>query len=480
MRFRGFIGGSGVTQSLIEDAEDTINFYVEQNQMPGADLPSALFPTPGFSRWASVSDVSSRGAIYAKSRLFWILGAGLYEFDSNGTATKRGTVALDGNPAQFIYNGLLGNQLGIAAGGNAYAYDLSTNVLTQVLTGECTMIAYAAGYGLAFNITTGKVRLSTLLDLSTWPAGTFFQRSLFSDPYQAMFVDTNNLVWLIGTDSFEVRYNSGTGTQPFVPLSGLVGRFGIASPFAYGLSGAGNVWLARNPEGIGQFVATSGSLPRAISTYAVNTAIAGYLRSSRIDDAECVTYQQEGHTFASLSFPSAPATWAVDLETPTWCRRGQFNVNLGRFDVWAPRVHCFAFGKHLIGDRTTGQISQMDTTIATEVNGSGIVRERTAPAVLQEHRRVPIDQLELLMDTGLGTVTGQGSDPQALMRLSVDGGRTFGNELRCGVGRIGEYRRRVFWTRLGAPAHAVFKVRFSDPAPYRVIDAWLNNAEKAA
>ncbi len=116
---------------------------------------------------------------------------------------------MDSRPAQIVYNGVLGGQIGIGAGGNAYCYDLTSHVLTQVLSGECTMIAYAAGRGFAFNINNGKTRLSNLNDLSTWDAGTFFQRGLFADPAQAMFADGNNLIWTIGTETFDVRYDSG-------------------------------------------------------------------------------------------------------------------------------------------------------------------------------------------------------------------------------------------------------------------------------
>lgn len=477
MKYPGFIGGSGIAQSLIGDAEDTINWYVEKLPNGG----SGLFPTPGFQQWSHVADVGERAAIVANGRLFKILGTGLYEFDVNGTATRRATVAIDANPAQLIFNGILGDQLGIVSGGNVYSYTLTTNTLNGPhLTVGYTHLCYSGGFGLALQVTTGKVNLSNVGDLSTWSAGTFFQRSLFADPYQAMFVDANNLVWTIGTDSFEVRYNSGVSTQPFVPLSGLVGRYGIAAPFAFGLSAAGNFWLARNPEGIGQFVVTRGSSPVPVSNYAINTAVAGYLRDGQISNAEVVTYQQEGHTFAVLSFPSVPASWAYDAEGQSWAKRGIWNPTLGRFELWAPRIHCLAFGKHLVGDRTTGSIWEMDTAFTTEIDGSGIVRERTAPGLIQEHKRVPIDNIELLMDVGLGSASGQGSNPQAMLRVSQDGGRTFGNERSAGIGRMGKWRTRVVWTRLGAPEHAVFRVRTSDPAPSRVIDAWLNNLEKVA
>lgn len=482
-RFPGFVGGSFPTQSTTLDAERTVNLYVEKAQSEAAASGGALLPTPGFAAWslAPTADTGSRALLSANMRLFGVMGAGFYEWDVNGTATKRGALAIDGNPAQIIFDGVVGGQLGIAAGGNVYSYTLATNVLAGPhLVGGYTHLAYAGGFGLAFQATTGKVFLSALNDLSTWSAGTFFQRSIFADPWQAMFVDANNLVWLIGTDTFDVRYNSGVGTQPFTNLSGLVGRFGIAAPFAFGLSALGNFWIAKNPEGVGQFVVTRGSVPQPVSTYAVNTAIASYLRTATIDDAEVLTYQQEGHTVACASFPRANRTWGYDIEGQGWAERGKWNANRGDYDVWAPRTHAYAFGKHLVGDRATGTIWQMDTTIATDVDGAGIRRLRRSPHLTKEHQRIPIDQFELLMDVGLGVASGQGSDPQAMLRVSADGGRTFGNERQAGVGRIGLYRTRAYWTRLGASSDAVFEVTYSEPTPFRIVDAFVNNAEKVA
>jgi hypothetical protein len=43
---------------------------------------------------------------------------------------ERGEVAIDSNPEQMVFNWTGGGQLGIAAGGNIYCYDLQTNSLT--------------------------------------------------------------------------------------------------------------------------------------------------------------------------------------------------------------------------------------------------------------------------------------------------------------------------------------------------------------
>jgi hypothetical protein len=348
--WKGFIGGSGVAQSPLFDAEDTINLYVEQAQSQTSPNPLALFPTPGFTRWSQVADVGCRGALVANGRFFMVIGAGFYEFDLNGTATKRNPalpLAIDGNPAQLVFNGVVGGQVGICSGGTIYVFTLATNVFAATSRAAgYSHLCFAGGFGLAFQGTTGRVFVGAPNDLSTWDDGTFFQRSLFADPYQAMFVDANNLVWMLGTDTFEVRYNSGVGTQPFVPLSGLVGNYGIVAPFAFATTGLGNFWIARNPQGVGQLVVTRGGIPQAVNSYSFSTAVASYLRNGGITDAEILSYQQENHTFvlptfpaAQAAMPTAPTSWAYDVEGQSWAKRGRWNRRaLGRLVAARARV----------------------------------------------------------------------------------------------------------------------------------------------
>jgi hypothetical protein len=475
--YPGFIGGSYQSQSVIGAQERTVNLYVESIQTVSANR-KMLLPTPGFTRWSAVPDVGGRGFVNADTRMFGVFGGGLSEFDSAGTATARGTVAQDSNPAQLIYNGLVGGQLGICSGGNVYKYDLASNVLSAaLLTGGYTHLAYAGGFGLAFNPTTGKVNLSNLNDLGTWSAGQFFRRSLYPDPWRAMFVDGNNLVWLPGTETFEAWYNTGVGTQPFAPLSGLVGQYGIAAPFAHAVIGGRPYWMERNREGAGSLILASGA-PQALSTYPIDSQVEGYQQTSTIANAEILAYQISGHTFLNVAFPGPMVTQTYDVTEQSWAERGIWNALRGEYDLWAPRSHVYAFGKHLVGDRTTGTVWWMNPTVSTDVDGTGIRRLRRAPGLTMEHARVPYDVLELLMDTGVGTISGQGSNPQVMLRVSDDGGYTFGNQRMASVGKIGDYRRRVYWNRLAINTDAVFEVSLTDPVPMRIVDAWINNHQE--
>lgn len=485
MEYPGFVSGSYQSQSVIADAERTVNWYPEIIESQGTKM--ALYPCPGFRQFiiaGQITDVGARALFAMADRCFAVIGPGFYELFATGLATRLGTVTQDAFPATISYNGQLipltgkDGQLFITSGGNGYCYTLATSTLTQVLTGEATMGAMLDGFFLAFNVNNGRVRLSNPGDGTTWDATQFFQRSIAPDPWKTMLVDSNRKIWLIGEQTGEIWWDQGNFPQPMAPIGGAVFGYGTPAPFSGVVSGSRVTWLSQTKEGGGVVVSAQGYIPTRVSNHGVETQIGTYLRNFSIADAEALTYLDQGHTFTMMTFPSAGATWGFDpLANNLWHERGFWNSRTQRYDIWKPRVHCYAFGRHLTGDRSTGIIAEMDITFGSEYTGDAIRRLRIAPGLVNELDRIPFHRLQLLMDVGLGLNTGQGSDPMIMMDMSNDGGRTYGNERMASVGRQGQYRRLVQWWRLGVARDRVFRVSTSDPIPWRIMGAFLNNAD---
>ena len=68
-----------------------------------------------------------------------------------------------------------------------------------------------------------------------------------------------------------------------------------------------------------------------------------------------------------------------------------------------------------------------------------------------------------------------GVDPQVMLSLSNDGGKTFGPEMWRSMGKRGEYLTRVRWNRLGAARRRVFEVAVTDPVPWKLTGAYLES-----
>ena len=83
------------------------------------------------------------------------------------------------------------------------------------------------------------------------------------------------------------------------------------------------------------------------------------------------------------------------------------------------------------------------------------------------------NQLEVEFEAGVGLATGQGSDPQAVLDWSDDGGHTWGNEHWVDIGEIGEYKARAVWRRLGRSRNRTYRLTVSDPVKVVILGATL-------
>ena len=82
---------------------------------------------------------------------------------------------------------------------------------------------------------------------------------------------------------------------------------------------------------------------------------------------------------------------------------------------------------------------------------------------------------ELDVESGVGLTSGQGSDPQIMLDWSDDGGHSFGPlQPWRSIGKIGAYRARLRWRRMGQFRERIIRMQISDPVKRVVIAA---NAE---
>ena len=471
--YPGFVYGSNESQSPWADLERTVNWYPEPIQSAASPQGAALYPCPGQEDYVTVADINCRAMFAMAGRCYAVMGSHVYQVlvTNSASIVTNGTVTNDPNPASIASNGDAGGQLLIASGGNGYLLTIATNTLSTIafLAGKCTMVGMIDGYFLAFDSATSTYYISALNDGTTWSALDYAQRSIAPDPWKAMVVDGSRQIWLIGEQTGEVWYDAGTSPFPFQPVPGSVFGYGTAAPYSVKLAADKMIWLSQTADGAGIVVAATGLVPQRISTYAIETAIATY---GTISDAEAVVYSDQGHTFYCLTFPSANATWVYDLSTGLWHERGVWDTSTGSYDFWGPRSHAYAFGKHLVGNRTSGMICSMDTDITTECDGALIRRLRIPPALwLSQGRRMFVSRFELLLEPGLGTGSGQGETPKAMLRTSTNL-KNWSNILTADAGAQGQFNTRTYWTRLASSTRTwVPEIVVSDPIPWRIVGA---------
>ena len=74
-------------------------------------------------------------------------------------------------------------------------------------------------------------------------------------------------------------------------------------------------WMGGDERGAGIGWRAEGYTPRRISTHAIELAWQGY---ATIADMVSYAYQDQGHSFWVLYFPTANATWVYDVASGMW------------------------------------------------------------------------------------------------------------------------------------------------------------------
>lgn len=289
------------------------------------------------------------------------------------------------------------------------------------------------------------------------------------DDLVAVIVDRRE-VYLLGEMSSEAWINSGGVPFPFTRIPGTSTQQGIAAQWSCSRMGNSFAYVSKNNRGEAMIVRMNGYFPERISTHAVETTLV----NQNVADAGAWTYQLEGHEVYVVSFPSIGEnglTWAYDNTTGLW-HKWLYRNPSNEFE--RHRGQCCAFFNQqvLVGDYENGKIYQLGREFYTD-DGQIIRRIRRAPHITSDLQRQYFHELQIQFQPGVGLSTGQGEDPQAMLRWSNDGGSTWSNEYWTSIGKQGKYQNRAIWRRLGWSRDKVFEVSITDPVKAVIISANL-------
>jgi hypothetical protein len=425
----GFTGPTYQSQSPNVDAERCINFLPEVVESEGGKSRNALYYRPGLNAFANLGATAVLGSFACRpngsvlDRLFSVVQSGphqiLFEVFSDGSKVNRGQLNAPTTPiVTFAHNGM---QLMICTGGQIWVMPFATNVPTLATTqpgGPIQMAVYCDGFGIALKQNSNQFYVSALLDFTTWPGLSTAQVSEFPDNVVSMIVNQRQIAFL-GVKASVIYQNAGAVQQPFLPVQGVFVENGCCAPFATARLDNSVFWLDLDERGQGVARRANGYTPQRISNHAVETFWNTY---STIQDAISFTYTEAGHAFWIIYFPSGVgadgakgvgATWAYDVASQMWSEWTNWNVAKGRHEAFLGQNHAFAFGKHFVGDRQSGNLYQMGVQFLSDA-GSPIVRDRITPHVSSENQWLFYHELQLDVETGLGPeppLTGASQSP---------------------------------------------------------------------
>jgi hypothetical protein len=500
------LGSTYVTRSVNAADARMVNLFPEIVPEAGKE-PAFLNRAPGLKLLNTVGNGPIRGlwAFSADDGVgFVVSGTQLYKINNAYAATLIGTVAGTG-PVSMADNG---TQLFIAANGPSYIYNNTTNAFSQITDPDfpgAVTVCYLDGYFVFNQPNSQLLWVTQLLDGTSIDPLDF--ASTEGSPDGLIAVASNfREVWAFGTNSIEVWYDSGATDFPLQRIQGAFNELGCAAPYSVAKMDNGLFWLGRDRRGQGIVYRANGYTGVRISTHAVEWQIQQY---ADLSDAVAYTYQQDGHSFYVLVFPSANTTWVYDAATQAWHERAGF-VD-GNFTRHRGNCQMSFNNKIVIGDFENGNIYAFDLD---DFSDNGSIQKwlrswRALPTGQNNLKRTTQHMMQMDCESGVGlnglvfnetiylqteaddylitesgdyliadqeAIATQGADPQVMLRWSDDGGHTWSNEHWASMGKIGQYYKRVIWRRLGMTVKLrdrVYEASGTDPVKIAIMGAEL-------
>jgi hypothetical protein len=500
------LGSSYVARSVNAADNRLVNLFPEIVPEAGKE-PAFLNRAPGLKLLNTIGNGPIRG-LWAfssnDSTAFVVSGTQLYKITTAYVATLIGTVVGTG-PVSMADNG---TQLFIAANGPSYIYNNTTNAFGQITDPDfpgAVTVCYLDGY-FVFNQPNSQLMWVTqLLDGTSIDPLEFASTEGSPDGLIAV-VSNFREVWAFGTNSIEVWYDVGATDYPLQRIQGAFNELGCAAPYSVAKMDNGLFWLGRDRRGQGIVYRANGYAGVRISTHAVEWQIQQY---ADLSDAIAYTYQQDGHSFYVLVFPSANTTWVYDAATQAWHERAGWNN--GTFTRHRSNCQMAFNNKVIVGDFENGNIYAFDLDDFSDNGGvqKWLRSWRALPTGQNNLKRTTQHMLQMDCESGVGlnglvvnetiylqteddqylitesgdyliadqeAIATQGADPQVMLRWSDDGGHTWSNEHWASMGKIGQYYKRVIWRRLGMTVKLrdrVYEASGTDPVKIAIMGAEL-------
>ena len=455
------VGGAYQGRSKNLNAQVCQNLYPVIDQEAGKHIV-ALFGTPGLVQFSNPGySAAVRGLSVMGSYLYAVIGNRLYRITTAGAATQMtGTLSTSSGPVSME-----GDEVYLMIVDGSNGYTLSGTTLSTIsdtdFPSNPTKVIYQDTFWLVAVEGSDTFYKSAANDPTSWAALDYASAEGKPDNLRTV-VSFLRKIWMLGINTTEIFYNSGDATFPYERYSGTFSEIGCGAAASPAIVNNKLLWLGDDHH----VYRNEGFSPVRVSPYQIAYQIQTLTKK---DDAIGFGYSQEGHDFYVLTFPTDGKTLVYDLSTQLWHTRASSN-----YDNRHP-ANCYAYfdGKHIVGHYNNGKLLYYDLSTYTD-DGEVLRAVRRAKSVHQNRLNIFHHALEVEFESGVGLDGAvQGSDPQAMMRYSDDGGHTWSNELWESMGIIGDYDNRAIWNKLGCSRERIYEISISDPVKRVILAAEL-------
>ena len=467
-----------ITQIL---STTSFNYTTNLNTYTSQNVGGSIIPTGASPITDVYSGANCRG-LYTTStgRVFTCFESGVYEIFGDGTWNRIHTISNTTTPVSFADNG---RSLVWCDGTNAYTYKFETSVVAQIdfdyggspFMLKPTKVLYSNYRIVIINDdetdgNNNKFFWSGILDADTWEPLDYASAESNSDPIISSITRQGDIVFF-GPRSLEVWSPDSNPDLPYRYVGGSATQVGCGAKYSVAGIGDSVFWLGASNSGQHTIYTLQGYNPVRISNHALEHFLTQ--NAGATSDAIGFCYQQNGHSFYVITFIQANKTFCYDLLTGKWHERATRDQLMNVLNYWSVLYATSAFDKVLAGSLGSARLFTLDLDRYTEWDGTPIVRLHQGPVIAEDMKMVFHKEFQIDMETGVGTQLGEpynagiqtnyGSNPVMLMQHSDDGGHTWSSERWTEIGKVGDYRARVRWKRLGRSRERVYRIVMSDP-----------------
>jgi len=464
------VGPAYAARSLNLASQECVNLYPEVVETKTGKDVAALYLAPGLSLLNIQGSGPIRAMFNDNGTLYAVSGNLVY---ANGSLLT-GSLTTSTGPVGIVSNGF---SLLMVDGTNAYHAASGVVATVSLPFSGPSFCTYQDGFGIIGQAGSAEFFQSDPYDFTSWNSLNFSTAGGQAD-WLVAGVDVHRELWLIKRNTAEVWYNAGTTNFAFARIDGVFIEYGCEAPGTVQTIDGYPIWLGRNKEGARRVVQMEGYKAVRVSTHALETHFDSF---TTVADATAYTYQQEGHTFYVLRFPTAGETWAIDLTAtaqfgaPMWHQRASF-AN-GHFGIHPVQCVTEYAGLVLAGDATNGNVYVYDLDNATD-NGAQRKWLRSWRA-LPKPMEMPTRFSSLRIDMETGLQVPDGTAPLVDLEWSDDGGHTWTSPISAAAGPTGQTAQRVMFRRLGATRRnhgldRTFRLSSTDQFKVALIGAELN------
>lgn len=422
---------------------------------PGGRNPVALIGSPGSSLFSSVSG-ACRGVHVLGGTLYGVFGTTLYSASQAGNVSSIGTVTGSGRVDMADD----GTNLVIVTGygSTGYVYNGSLAAITDPDFPGAETVEYTGGY-FVFHSTGDGWFISEVNSATSYNALDVAAND--GEPIQVIREDHRE-IFVFGTENTRVWINTGNSDFAFernnsVEIErGTYARWSVARDDNT-LFFLGDDLVVYRMEGY---------TPVRVSDEGTEAELTQYLTDGYETDLKAsyaYSYTDHGHKFYVLTVPNR-GTHVFDVGMNAWHSRKHWDYETHHsFD------YAFCYGKHLVGG-IDGNVYEMSRSYHDDAGE--ILKRIRRSQVFGDDRRLRWKKIKLVMNVGNGLTTGQGSDPEVVIRWSNDHGRTWSNERQLGIGVSGDYTKTVATRNCGSSRNRIIEIYQTDPVPFELIDAY--------